>query len=44
MLNRSEILGVAEPRDMQFVTESLVSSGTTRGGPRFVPRSASGNR
>jgi hypothetical protein len=29
------------PRDAQFVMASLVSSGTTRGEPRFVPRSAS---
>src|SRR5215471_12059609 len=28
-------------RDARSVTESLVSSGTTHGGPRFVPRSAS---
>ena len=32
---------LAEPRDAQFVMASLVSSGTTRGEPRFVPRSAS---
>src|SRR6478609_7093559 len=32
---------LAVPRDAQFVMASLVSSGTTRGEPRFVPRSAS---
>jgi hypothetical protein len=39
MLNCSQSL--AEPRDAQFVMASLVSSGTTRGEPRFAPRSAS---
>src|SRR5882672_1353028 len=36
-----KVLDPAEPRDAQFVMASLVSSGTTRGEPRFVPRSAS---
>src|ERR1700756_706658 len=36
-----KVLDLAEPRDAQFVTASLVSSGTTRGERRFVPRSAS---
>jgi hypothetical protein len=40
MPNCSESLGSAEPRGAQFVIGSLVSSGTTRGEPRFVPRSA----
>src|SRR3954453_12659203 len=35
------ILDLAVPRDAQFVMASLVSSGTTRGEPRSVPRSAS---
>jgi hypothetical protein len=34
-------LDLAEPRDAQFVMASLVSSGTTRGEPPFVPKSAS---
>jgi hypothetical protein len=33
-------LDLAEPRDAQFVTASLVSSGTTRGEPPFAPRNA----
>jgi len=40
MLNCSESLDVAEPRDAPFVMASLVSSGITRGEPRSVPRSA----
>src|SRR5258708_21826717 len=36
-----KVLDLAVPRDAQFVMASLVSSGTTRGEPRFVPRSAS---
>src|SRR6266481_5356502 len=36
-----KVLDVAEPRDAQSVMASLVSSGTTRGEPPFVPRSAS---
>src|ERR1700720_964465 len=36
-----KVLDVAEPRDAQFVMASLVSSGTTRGEPHFVPGSAS---
>lgn len=39
MSNCSQSL--AEPGDAQFVMASLVSSGTTRGEPRFAPRSAS---
>jgi hypothetical protein len=35
-----KVIDLAEPRDAQFVMASLVSSGTTRGEPRFVPRSA----
>ena len=35
------ILDLAVPRDAHFVMASLVSSGTTRGEPRIVPRSAS---
>ena len=35
-----KVLDLAEPRDAQFVMASLVSSGTTRGEPRFVPTSA----
>jgi hypothetical protein len=35
-----KVLDLAEPRDAQFVVASLVSPGTTRGEPRFVPRSA----
>lgn len=35
------VLDMAEPRDAQSVTANLVSSDTTRGEPRFVPRSAS---
>lgn len=34
-------LDLAEPHDAQFVMESLDSSGTTRGEPLSVPRSAS---
>src|SRR5256885_1384822 len=34
-------LDLAEPPDAQFVMASLVSSGTTRGKPPFVPRGAS---
>jgi hypothetical protein len=41
MPNCPKVLDLAEPRDGQFVMASLVSSGTTRGEPRFVPRSAS---
>jgi hypothetical protein len=41
MPNCSEILDLAKPRDVQSVLANLVSSGTTRGEPRFVPRSAS---
>src|ERR1700751_3905389 len=36
-----KVLNLVEPRDAQFVMASLVSSGTTRGEPHFVPRSAS---
>jgi hypothetical protein len=36
-----KVLNLAEPRDALFVMASLVSSGTTRGVRRFVPRSAS---
>src|ERR1700757_1372686 len=36
-----KVLDLAEPRDAQFVMAGLVSSGTTGGGTRFVPRSAS---
>jgi hypothetical protein len=36
-----KILDLAKLRDAQSVMASLVSSGTTRGEPRFVPRSAS---
>ena|SRR5437867_1938465 len=36
-----KVLDLAVPRDAQFVMASLVSSGTTRGERRFVPRSAS---
>jgi hypothetical protein len=36
-----KVLDLAEPRDAQFVTAGLVSSGTTRGEPLFVPESAS---
>src|SRR6266404_9143071 len=36
-----KVLDLAEPRDAQFVMASLVSSGTTRDEPPFVPRSAS---
>ena len=39
MSNCSQSL--AEPRGAQFVMASLVSSSTTRGEPRFAPRSAS---
>jgi hypothetical protein len=35
-----KVLNLAEPRDARFVMASLVSSGTTRGEPPFVPRSA----
>jgi hypothetical protein len=35
-----KVIDLAEPRDAQFVMASLVSSGTTRGEPRFVPGSA----
>ena len=35
------ILDLAVPRDAHFVMASLVSSGTTRGEPSFVPISAS---
>ena len=41
MPHRSESLRSGRARDAQFVTASLVSSGTTRGGPPFVPGSAS---
>ena len=37
-----KVLDLAEPRDAQFVMASLVSSGTTRGEPRFVPRGSVG--
>jgi hypothetical protein len=40
-LTSPKALDLAEPRDAQFVMASLVSSGTTRGETRFVPRSAS---
>ena len=36
-----KVLDLAGPRDARFVKASLVSSGTTRGEPPFVPRSAS---
>jgi hypothetical protein len=36
-----KVLDLAEPRDAQFVTASLVSFGTTRDARPFVPRSAS---
>src|SRR5258708_4172471 len=36
-----KVLDLAVPRDAQFVMASLVSSGTTRGEPSFVPRVAS---
>lgn len=36
-----KVLGLAEASDAQLVMASLVSSGTTRGEPSFVPRSAS---
>src|SRR5450631_1256439 len=36
-----KVLDLAEPRDAHFVMASLVSSGTTRGEPLFVPGSAS---
>src|SRR5262249_33788130 len=35
-----KVLGMAKSRDVQSVMASLVSSGTTRGEPRFVPGSA----
>jgi len=41
MLTAPKALDPAEPRDAQFVTASLVSSGTTRGEASFVPRNAS---
>jgi hypothetical protein len=40
-LTAPKVLDLAVPRDAQFVMASLVSSGTTRGVPPFVPRSAS---
>jgi hypothetical protein len=36
-----KVLDLAKPRDAQSVMASLVSFGTTRGEPRFVPRGAS---
>src|SRR5260221_5393213 len=36
-----KVLDLVEPRDAQSAMASLVSSGITRGEPRFVPRSAS---
>jgi hypothetical protein len=36
-----KVLDLAELRDAQFVMASLVSSGTTRGEPPFVPKNAS---
>src|SRR3954454_18297079 len=36
-----KLLSLAEPRDVQFVTARLVSSGTIRGEPGYVPRNAS---
>src|SRR5262249_10446224 len=35
-----KVVGMAKSRDAQSVVASLVSSGTTRGEPRFVPGSA----
>src|SRR5271166_3481236 len=37
----SKVTNPADPRDAQSVMESLVSSGTTRGEPRFVPGNVS---
>ena len=36
-----KVTGLTRPRDAQSVMASLVSSGTTRGEPRFAPGSAS---
>jgi hypothetical protein len=36
-----KVLELAKPHNAQSVMASLVSFGTTRGAPRFVPRSAS---